>query len=79
MTLDPSALRQVQIIDGQTVLMFSSAGGGVASRRNSYGGIWAARAENLLGPYDVDTAEVVLDPSMYVGKLIRAAATGPGS
>ena len=67
---------QVEMMEGQPVLMFSSAGGGVASRRNSYGGIWAARAETLLGPYEIDNAELVLDPSMYVGKLIRRRSDG---
>lgn len=62
---------QVENVDGQPVLVFSSAGGGVAGRRGTDGGIWAARADSPLGPYDIENATLLTDRSLYVGKLIR--------
>jgi sucrose-6-phosphate hydrolase SacC (GH32 family) len=62
---------QVHTVNGRPVLLFSSLGGGVAKRRNTYGGIWAASADSLLGPYDITNAQVAADPSMYVGRLVQ--------
>jgi sucrose-6-phosphate hydrolase SacC (GH32 family) len=67
---------QVEIVDGKTVLIFSSAGSGVASRRQTSGGIWAAAADSLLGPYDIANAQLVTDTALYVGKLIRPRDAG---
>ncbi len=67
---------QVETIGGKAVLVFSSATGGVAASRHSAGGIWSAKAESLLGPYDIGNAELVTDTSFYVGKLIQRRDDG---
>jgi beta-fructofuranosidase len=67
---------QVEIVDSRPVLVFSSAGGGVAARRNTHGGIWTATAETLLGPYDIAGAHLIPDQTLYVGKLIRRRENG---
>lgn len=66
---------QVEIVRGKPVLIFSSAGDGVAARRRTAGGIWTASAESLLGPYDIAGAHLIPDQSLYVGKLIRRRGT----
>ena len=48
---------QVEIIDGQPVLIFSCLDTEVSQRRRATGttgGVWAASAESLLGPYDIE-------------------------
>ncbi len=67
---------QVEIVDGAPVLVFSSAHGGVAGSRNTAGGIWAARADSLLGPFDLAGAQLVSDTALYVGKLVRRREDG---
>ena len=69
---------QVEIIDGQPVLMFSClAGDASAGRRarGTTGGVWWARAESLLGPYDVAGAHQLTDSSQYSGRLIQRRDT----
>ncbi|MFE9751179.1 glycosyl hydrolase family 32 [Saccharothrix saharensis] len=65
---------QVEVVDGRPVLLFSClAEHASADRRatGTTGGIWAAPAESLLGPFDVAAAEAVTDDRFYSGRLIR--------
>jgi beta-fructofuranosidase len=67
---------QVEIVDGKPVLLFSSATAGVGpvgSRADEFGdgGIWAAPAESLLGPYDLAAAQLITGTDRYVGKLVK--------
>ena len=61
---------QVETIHGAPVLVFSSAYHGVAAARGTTGGIWAARADSVLGPFDIAGAQLVSDTSLYVGKVV---------
>jgi hypothetical protein len=65
---------QVEIVDGRPVLLFSClAEHASADRRatGTTGGIWAAPAGGLLGPFDIGAAEPVTDDRFYSGRLIR--------
>ncbi|MEZ0067013.1 putative GH43/DUF377 family glycosyl hydrolase [Streptacidiphilus sp. MAP12-20] len=70
---------QVEIVDGRPVLLFSCLAEHASEARRATGvsgGIWAAPAESLLGPYDIDAAEPVTDDSLYSGRLIRRREDG---
>ena len=70
---------QVENVDGQAVLMFSCLSGDVSDARRAggtTGGVWCARAETLLGPYDVANAQQLTDRCLYSGRLIRRRDTG---
>lgn len=67
---------QVEIVDGRALLVFSSAGDGVAASRGGAGGIWVAAADSLLGPYDIAGARLFSDLSLYVGRLVRRRDDG---
>jgi beta-fructofuranosidase len=53
---------QVSLIDGRAVLTFSC--------QDPAGGMWSAPAASLLGPYAIDQAEQVGDPSLYAAHVI---------
>ncbi len=67
---------QVEVVDGVPVLLFSCLASDMsASRREgTTGGVWAAPAASLLGPYDVAAAQQLTDASMYSGRLVRDRA-----
>ena len=66
---------QVEVIDGRPVMIFSCLAEHAApARRGNGGGIWAAPAASLLGPFDIAGAYQLTDDQLYAGRLIR----GPG-
>jgi sucrose-6-phosphate hydrolase SacC (GH32 family) len=65
-------------IEGQPFLIFSCLGGDMSTARQATGttgGIWAAKAESVLGPYDIADAQLLADHSLYVGRLIQLRET----
>jgi beta-fructofuranosidase len=68
---------QVEIVDGRAVLIFNclaEAFGGGRTAAGGPGGVWAAPAYSLLGPYDITRATRLTDERRYVGKLVRDPA-----
>jgi beta-fructofuranosidase len=65
---------QVEIVDGQPVLVFSCLAGQLSDERRhaSAGGVWSASGASLLGPFDlVDGVRLFDHPSLYSGRLVR--------
>ncbi len=65
---------QVEVVDGRPVLLFSCLAEHASPDRRATGttgGIWAAPAAGLLGPFDIAAAEPVTDDRFYSGRLIR--------
>lgn len=65
---------QVEVVDGRPVLLFSCLAEHASTDRRATGttgGIWAAPADGLLGPFDIAAAEAVTDDHFYSGRLIR--------
>jgi hypothetical protein len=65
---------QVEVVDGRGVLLFSCLAEHASPDRRATGttgGIWAAPAGGLLGPFDIAAAEPVTDDRLYSGRLIR--------
>jgi beta-fructofuranosidase len=65
---------QVEIVDGRPVVLFSCLAKDMAGYRRIpgvSGGVWAARGETLLGPWDIAGARPVTDSTLYSGRLIR--------
>ena len=65
---------QVEVVDGRPVLLFSCLAEHASPDRRATGttgGIWAAPAGSLLGPFDIAAAEPVTDDRFYSGRLIR--------
>ncbi|WP_336723625.1 family 43 glycosylhydrolase [Cellulosimicrobium cellulans] len=64
---------QVEVVDGVPVLLFSCLASDMSARRRegTTGGVWAAPAASLLGPYDVAEAQQLTDASLYSGRLVR--------
>jgi sucrose-6-phosphate hydrolase SacC (GH32 family) len=69
---------QTAEVDGQQILMFSALAKDMARRRavNSTGGIWVARADSALGPYDLANAQQLTNSDRYVGRLISERGSG---
>jgi beta-fructofuranosidase len=68
---------QVEIVNGRPVLLFSClAEHASTARRTSTGGIWAAPADTVLGPYHIDKAYPLTDDKYYVGRLLRSREDG---
>lgn len=68
---------QTALVDGHPVLMFSCwPHRAAASRRRdwTHGGIWVARGDSLLGPWDLEGAERLDHPSLYAGRLVQTDA-----
>jgi len=66
------------VVEGQPFLIFSCLADDTSVARQaagSHGGTWAARAETVLGPYDVAGAQLLADSSLYVGRLIQLRDT----
>ena len=69
---------QVEVVDGRAVLLFSCLRPELSARRAATvrtGGIWAVTAapgrDGVDGPFDVATAELLVDDRFYVGRLVR--------
>ena len=70
---------QVEVVDG---LRCSSSPAWPARRptrgRRTTGGVWAAPATSVLGPFDVAAAQQLTDAGLYSGKLVRRRPTAGG-
>ena len=67
------------VVDGRQVLLFNCLVGDMpeaARAEGATGGVWIAQAKGPLGPYDIAGAQVIDDPSLYVGKFVTDRATG---
>ena len=66
------------VVEDQTFLVFSCLARDLSATRaaGTTGGIWAAKAESVLGPYDLAGAQLLTDASLYVGRLIQLRETG---
>ncbi|MGV8908506.1 MAG: family 43 glycosylhydrolase [Propionicimonas sp.] len=65
-------------VEGQTFLIFSCLARDLSAAMKATGtsgGVWAAKAESVLGPYDLADAQPLTDASLYVGRLIRLRDT----
>ncbi len=74
---------QVATIEGRSVLVFSCQGAelsparrardgeGVGEGGEGVGGIWAVNIDRVTGPYDLSSAYLLHDESLYVGRLIQ--------
>lgn len=63
---------QTEVMDGRPVLIFSClAEHATPARRGPTGGVWAAPAESLTGPFDIAAAYPLTDAGLYSGRLIR--------
>ena len=67
------------VVEDQTFLIFSCLArdmSAAAKATGSTGGVWAAKAESVLGPYDLAGAQLLTDAGLYVGRLIQRRETG---
>jgi beta-fructofuranosidase len=65
---------QVEVVDGRPVLLFSCPPDETTApvvAANPRGGVWAAPAPSLLGPYPVSGARQLVDDGLYSGRLVR--------
>jgi len=65
---------QVEVVDGRPVLIFSCLRNELAASHRATGatgGVWAATADTITGPFDIANAQPITDTSLYVGRLIR--------
>ena len=65
---------QVEVVDGQVVLLFNCLGSELAPWRQEIagsGGVWSVVADSPTGPFDVSKATPLTDDSLYVGRLVR--------
>ncbi|MFE6027557.1 glycoside hydrolase family protein [Streptomyces niveus] len=65
---------QVAAVEGETVLLWSCDTPRLsAARRKSdrVGGVWSVPAPTSLGPYAVEEARLVVDESLYSGRLVK--------
>ena len=69
---------QTAQVDGQAILMFSALGRDMSKRRGggTTGGVWVAKAETMLGPYDIAGAQQLTNSDLYSGRLINDRNTG---
>ena len=66
-------------VEGRPFLIFSCLRSDLSTARQATGttgGTWAARADSLLGPYDIADAQLLAGDSLYVGRLIPLRETG---
>ncbi|MGS2619775.1 glycosyl hydrolase family 32 [Micromonospora sp. LZ34] len=66
---------QVEVVDGQPLLIFSCLRDHRAARCRDEGtcGVWAVPGPSLLGPFDASRAQRLTDDSLYSGRLVRNA------
>ncbi|WP_330176933.1 glycosyl hydrolase family 32 [Streptomyces sp. NBC_01498] len=65
---------QIATVDGETVLLLSCDTPRLSAARREadrVGGIWSVPAPATLGPYPVEEARLVLDESLYSGRLVE--------
>jgi beta-fructofuranosidase len=66
------------VVEGQPFLIFSCLADDTSAAKQatgSPGGTWAAKAETVLGPYDLADAQLLADSGVYVGRLIQLRDT----
>lgn len=69
---------ELAVVDGQPLLLFSCLHRDLSAGRRSTGtsgGVWVARADAALGPYQLAEAQQLTDSRFYVGRLIRRQGT----
>ena len=65
---------QVELVDGEPVVLFSCLGPELSldrRARGESGGVWAMTTDSLTGPFDPTRARLVTDQSLYVGRVVR--------
>ncbi|MDR1635345.1 MAG: glycoside hydrolase family 68 protein [Bifidobacteriaceae bacterium] len=63
---------QVEVVEGQPVLVFSClARHATVPRRSPRGGIWAVNATSVTGPFDISKAYPLTSDDLYVGRLLH--------
>lgn len=63
---------QIALVDGHSVLVFSCDTAALAGiRHGETGGTWVATADSATGPYDLANATLLVDESLYSGRLVR--------
>jgi beta-fructofuranosidase len=65
---------QVEVIDGQPVLIFSCLRPELAAdlrHAGHSGGVWIAPASSFTGPFDIAAAQPLTDDSLYAGRIIQ--------
>jgi beta-fructofuranosidase len=69
---------QTARVDGQDIVMFSALAKDMSHHRalDTTGGIWVAKAQTPLGPYDLAKAQQLTNSDRYVGRLITERGTG---
>jgi beta-fructofuranosidase len=70
---------QVAVVDDHPLLLFSCGSIALSETRRAAtprGAVWAAPAETVLGPFDLEAARPFDDPSLYAGRLIGDVAGG---
>ena len=69
---------QTARVDGQDLLMFSALAKDMSAARatGTTGGVWVARADTPLGPYNIADAQQLTNSDRYVGRLLDQPAAG---
>jgi len=65
---------QVVTVDGRTLLLFSCDSPRLSERRlanGERGGVWVVEAESAAGPYDIDSASLLVGEHLYAGRLVQ--------
>lgn len=63
------------VIEGRQFLMFNCTSGDLSAARRATGvtgGVWLAKADGPLGPYDIAGAQLLADRWHYVGRVVVA-------
>ncbi|GAA2471268.1 hypothetical protein GCM10009858_05810 [Terrabacter carboxydivorans] len=72
-------VQQPFVVDGRDVLLFNSMIGDMSEAARAEGvtgGVWIADAKSPLGPYNIAGAQVIDEPSLYVGKFVTERESG---
>ncbi len=70
---------QVAVVDGRPVLVFSCRRAELGGRRagsGGPGGVWTAPAASPTGPFDIADARLLVNESLYAGRLVRTREGG---
>ena len=65
---------QVEVVEGSTVVVFCCAPEQLSEQRKKlagYAGTYSAPASSLLGPFDLDKAELIDAPNIYAGRIVK--------
>ena len=65
---------QVEAVQGRFVLIFCCAPEQLSKRRRDsagFAGTYSAPASSLLGPFDLDSAELIDAPDIYAGRIVQ--------